>query len=141
MCRWNQKYNEWIFLHSNRWDSRSIHTSKCIFCSEVFSPYIMKARTLRQKISLRLFPMLSNYYLKTLRWLEQYVQTERNSRKSANKRKITWLVSTFLYVSNGCTLIVYKSKPNYKVLWLSTKYKHLKLYKNDKKLPEICVLL
>jgi hypothetical protein len=44
--------------------------------------------------------------------------------------------STLLYQSNGCTLTVYKSKPNKKVLIISTKHKHVKIDKTAKKLPE-----
>lgn len=44
--------------------------------------------------------------------------------------------STLLYESNRCTLTVYKSKPNKKVLVLSTKHKHVKIDKTNKRLPE-----
>ena len=41
-----------------------------------------------------------------------------------------------IYKSNGYTLTVYKSKPNKKVPLLSTKHKHVRIDKTNKKLPE-----
>ena len=44
--------------------------------------------------------------------------------------------STLLNATNECTLTVYKSKPNKKVILLSTKDIGVKIYIDCKKLPE-----
>lgn len=44
--------------------------------------------------------------------------------------------STQLYKSNNCTLTIYKSKPNKKVLLLSSKHKYVKIEETGKFIPE-----
>ncbi|XP_025160794.1 piggyBac transposable element-derived protein 4-like [Harpegnathos saltator] len=69
------------------------------------------------------------------------VGTIRANRKElpkiakAKKDKITQF-STKLYRSENCTLTIYKSKPNKKVLLLSTKHKNITIEKNKKLVPE-----
>lgn len=69
------------------------------------------------------------------------VGTIRANRKKlpkiakAKKDKMTQF-STKLYRSENCTLTVYKSKPNKKVLLLSTKHKNITIAKNKKLVPE-----
>lgn len=69
------------------------------------------------------------------------VGTIRANRKElpkiakAKKDKMTQF-STKLYRSENCTLTIYKSKPNKKVLLLSTKHKNITIEKNKKLVPE-----
>ncbi|XP_014487368.1 PREDICTED: piggyBac transposable element-derived protein 3-like, partial [Dinoponera quadriceps] len=69
------------------------------------------------------------------------VGTIRANRKElpeiakAKKDKMTRF-STKLYKSENCTLTIYKSKPNKKVLLLSSKHKNMIIEKNTKLLPE-----
>jgi len=44
--------------------------------------------------------------------------------------------TTQFFVSNNYTLTIYKSKPNKKVLLLSSKHKSVTVEKNNKRLPE-----
>ena len=59
-----------------------------------------------------------------------------NSMLKGEKDKIT-LFSSNLYKSENCTLTVYKSKPNVKVLLLSTKHTGIQVEDNYKRVPEI----
>lgn len=69
------------------------------------------------------------------------VGTIRANRKElpkiakAKKDKMTQF-STKLYRSENCTLTIYKSKPNKKVLLLSTKHTNITIEKNKKLVPE-----
>lgn len=44
--------------------------------------------------------------------------------------------SSKIFTSDNCTLTIYKSKPNKKVLLLSSKHKFVSIENNDKRLPE-----
>ena len=44
--------------------------------------------------------------------------------------------STIVYKSNNCTLTIYKTKPNKKVIILSTKHKNVKINNDRKRIPE-----
>lgn len=57
-------------------------------------------------------------------------------KRERNKKDKMTKFSTSLYKSGNCTLTVYKSKKNKKVLILSSKHKNVKINANEKKVPE-----
>lgn len=67
-------------------------------------------------------------------------QNKRELPKPAKLKKDNMSrFSTILYKSENCTLTIYKSKPNKKVLLLSSKHKSVKIEKDGKRLPETVV--
>ena len=63
-------------------------------------------------------------------------QNKRELPKLAKSKKDSiYRFSTVLYKTEKFTLTIYKSKPNKKVLVLSSKHKSVKIEKDDKRLP------
>ena len=67
-------------------------------------------------------------------------QNKRELPKLAKSKKNNMpRFSTIVYKTENCTLTIYKSKPNKKVLLLSSKHKSVKIEKDSKRLPETVV--
>ena len=64
-----------------------------------------------------------------------YIGKDETRCSKGEKDKIT-LFSSNLYKSENCTLTVYKSKPNVKVLLLSTKHTGIQVEDNYKRVLE-----
>lgn len=97
----------------------------------------MKGRTITTDNSFTSVPLALKLLSKKSSLVGTIRANKRELPKNCKQKKDDMArFSTLLYESNGCTLTVYKSKPNKKVLVLSTKHKHVKIDKTKKRLPE-----
>ncbi|XP_050453253.1 piggyBac transposable element-derived protein 4-like [Cataglyphis hispanica] len=104
---------------------------------KLLEPYTMKGRTVTTDNFFTSIPLALKLRSKNTSLLGTIRANKRELPKTCKLKKDSMArFSTLLYQSNGCTLTVYKSKPNKKVLILSTKHKHVKIDKTAKKLPE-----
>lgn len=103
---------------------------------KLFEPYTMKSKTVTTNNFFTSIPLALKLRSKNTSLLGTICANKRELPKTCKLKKGSMArFSTLLYQSNGCTLIVYKSKQK-KVLMLSTKHKHVKIDKTAKKLPE-----
>lgn len=104
---------------------------------KLLEPYTMKGRTVTTDNFFTSIPLALKLKSKNTALLGTIRANKRELPKICKLKKDNMeRFSTLLYQSNRCTLTIYKSKPNKKVLILSTKHKHIKIDKAAKKLPE-----
>lgn len=104
---------------------------------KLLEPYTMKGRTVTTDNFFTSIPLALKLRSKSTLLLGTIRANKRELPKTCKLKKDSMArFSTLLYQSNECTLTVYKSKPNKKILILNTKHKHVKIDKTAKKLPE-----
>ncbi|CAK9814083.1 hypothetical protein ANTPLA_LOCUS8063 [Anthophora plagiata] len=104
----------------------------------------MKGRTITTDNFFTSFPLALKLLSKNTSLLETIRANKRELPKSCKQKKDSMArFSTLLYESNGCTLTVYKSKPNKKVLVLSTTHTHVKIDKAiiTRDYPKLCLFI
>lgn len=104
---------------------------------KLLEPYTMEGRTVTTDNFFTSIPLALKLRSKNTSLLGRIRANKRELPKICKLKKYSMArFSTLLYQSNGCTLTVYKSKPNKKILLLSTKHKNIKIDKAAKKIPE-----
>lgn len=105
--------------------------------TRLLEPYIMKGRCVTTDNFFTSLPLASKLLAKNTALVGTVRCNKRELPKICKEKKDGMeRFSTHLYETNECTLTVYKSKPNKKVVLLSTKHKGVKIDTSSKKLPE-----
>lgn len=126
------------FPYLGKDETRDLSTPLSEFVvSRLMEPYTMVGRTVTTDNFFTSLPLASKLLAKNTTLVGTIRSNKRELPKIYKEKKDGMArFSTVSYSSNGCTLTVYKSKPNKKVLLLSTKHKGVKIQDNFKKLPE-----
>ncbi|XP_035739246.1 piggyBac transposable element-derived protein 4-like [Vespa mandarinia] len=126
------------FPYSGKDEARDASTPLSEFIvMKLLEPYTMTGRTVTTDNFFTSFSLALKLRFKNTSLLGTIRANKREMPKTCKLKKDGIArFSTLLYQSNGCTLTVYKSKPNKKILILSTKHKHVTIDKTVKKLPE-----
>ncbi|XP_013170332.1 PREDICTED: piggyBac transposable element-derived protein 4-like [Papilio xuthus] len=104
---------------------------------KLIEPFSMKGRTITTDNFFTSIPLalklrlLKTSFLGTMRSNKKELPDICKQKKDGMER-----FTTLLFQTNECSLTVYKSKPDKKVLLLSTRHKHVKIENSVKKLPE-----
>lgn len=108
---------------------------------KLIDPYIGCGRTVTTDNFFTSLPLATKLLTKRTSLVGTMRQNKRELPKLAKSKKDNVSrFSTVLYKTDKCTLTIYKSKPNKKVLVLSSKHKSVKIEKDGKRLPETVTL-
>ena len=104
---------------------------------KLIDPYIGCGRTVTTYNFFTSLPLATKLITKRTSLVGTIRQNKRELPKLAKSKKDNmYRFSTVLYKTEKCTLTIYKSKPNKKVLVLSSKHKSVKIEKDSKRLLE-----